>query len=225
MDSATIGSVFALALATLGIVAALIAYGALGNPDKKDAAPSLKTHRVLGWIFLAVFAGFFAAMLTRYVTYTDFDAKGVMHSTLALVVAILLALKVLIVRRGRKFYGSLVWFGTIVLALSVALTGIVSGRHLGKQLRKLPPVQSSMAGGPQAEIPTDLPNKMTEVEAKFATLCVQCHPLGQAIYGIHEYKTVDEWTTVIDRMRSRTDTITPASGEEIAEYMAQLAAE
>jgi len=55
--------------------------------------------------------------------------------------------------------------------------------------------------------------------------CTACHELGRTIYAIREYKTVDDWKKVIDRMRQKTGAIDEKDRDALADYLAQLAAQ
>ena len=206
-----------LAMLILGFVALWLAYEALGRPKVDDPKKTLRRHRIVGWIFLAIFAPMFVLMLDRF---AEFKIGGLasFHIVLALAAAVLIAVKISIVRRHTKFMPGLYALGAAFLALTVACVGLVAGDFIGETVKA-----GELDHGEAAETnAAALSSKLPPVERKFVSLCSQCHPLGRAIYEIHESKSQAAWETVVDRMRTKTDTISEADGKQIAEYLAQL---
>ena len=64
--------------------------------------------------------------------------------------------------------------------------------------------------------------KISELETRFVRLCGQCHELDRTFYSFQKYKTEAQWEEVIERMRSKTNTISENDVKALAGYLAQF---
>ena len=96
----------------LGLVLLLIAtvnstamFEVLGRRTGSKKLRSL--HRVLGWVYLAGLAGFFAYMFPRGAEFDKFAPQAMFHAYTGLALVMLAAAKVLVARRYKAYAGAL----------------------------------------------------------------------------------------------------------------------
>lgn len=96
--------------------------------------PFVNLHRALGYVFLLCLAALLGEMIPRLWEFREASAVAVVHGTLGLLVALLLSMKIAIIRRFRRFGHRLPWVGgtlagSTVLAASLGVAPAVILLH------------------------------------------------------------------------------------------------
>jgi len=216
-------TVVSLAMLLIGLVAVLLAYEVLGNPGGSgDKKKLLLIHRFFGYGFAAVYLLVLAGMALRFAWIAEFSPTASVHAAIALAVGVLLALKVLMVRRFRKFTANFFAIGTTIFALSCAMVILTAGGEIGRAIAGIQADRGAEPTEEDAAAPS-LSSKSPPSERAFVTLCAQCHSLQTPLLAMHYTKTEEQWTATVERMRAKTETISEADGRAVAEYLAGLA--
>ncbi len=146
-----------------------------------------RVHRALGWIYVGIYGVFLFVMVQKILGYAEFNSLQVMHLTLGVSIAPLLAIKILIVRRYPKLHSMLPVLGLTVYTLSFVLVLLGAGPFLINKLN-----------APDTEGKTDV-----EIIALGGQLleqrCQKCHDLDR-VYDQKGKKSEELWTSTMDRM-------------------------
>jgi len=132
------GSALALAVAMTGIAVvntALMAwlwrFPMQPDPTGRDPhgvstapRPFVNLHRTLGYVFLFCLAVLLGEMIPRLWEFREASAVAVVHGTLGLLVALLLSMKIVIIRRWRRFGHRLPWVGGTLAGTTVLAAGL-----------------------------------------------------------------------------------------------------
>jgi len=179
------------------------------DPNGVSTAPRLGTnlHRALGYVFVVTYLVLLFAMIPRTWEYREVTAVSVVHGAFGVLVGVLLAIKIAIIRRFRKFGGRLPWIGG-ALAVSTLIVAGLGAVPAWRVLRPLAPLPPELARG-------------REVVAR---KCNQCHG-ASVIAG--ESEDARKWERITREMQRFSRTIpgnVPIEDEERALAAAYLAA-
>jgi hypothetical protein len=211
-------TIAAVVMILAGLGAVLLAFEVLGNPKIGTGRKGLLlAHRIFGYTFAFFFLALFALMAGRFKSGA-FSPLGLIHASIAAAAFVALLVKLLIVKRYKKFSDRLFYVGGFLFLTSFVTVFIAAGPNIGAGFAPVKQVET------QAVSSQLMPEKMWPVEKLIVAKCGKCHELGRAIYGIHETKTEQAWLNLISKMQKKDPTITQADAEQIAQYMVQLAA-
>jgi len=122
-------SLLMLLSAVYGMFAMYAVFGQ--TPDADRVAAHKRRHRVAGYVFVVLFlAVSYLCVAFAMAARTEPSPRASLHILLALAIAALLMVKVLFLRRFRRFYEQVKAIGTIIGILSFVLVGISAGYYL-----------------------------------------------------------------------------------------------
>ena len=128
-------SLLTLGLLVLGMAASafiLEAQGRLKAPPQ--AKPLTLGHRICGYAFALLFTGLAAIMVHRsWGGRSEYSFRILVHITLAAGMAPMLALKILVARRYRRYFSYLPAIGGLLLTGAVIMTTITAGHYFLQQ--------------------------------------------------------------------------------------------
>ena len=207
-----------IAAVNVGLMAWLWRFPMVPDPTGRDpngvsTAPRSWTnvHRVLGYVFTLAYVALLVEMVPRAWEHQEATGWGVAHGALGALVGVLLAVKILVIRRFRRFGHRLPWIGG---ALAVA-TWLVVALAVGPLWTVLQPS-------------TPLSADLAEGRALLATRCLQCHG-ASVIAG--EDEDADGWDDVTEEMqdnaaeRPGATPITESERRRITAYLVHTRAE
>lgn len=153
------------------------------DPNGVSTAPRSWTnvHRALGYLFVLVYAALLFEMLPRIWEFRVATASSVVHGALGMAVGVLLAVKIAVIRRFRRFGNRLPWIGgaLAVSTLIVAALGIIPAWRV---LRPLTPLSPELERG----------------RAVVSDKCNQCH--GASTIA-SEHEDARKWDRITRRMQ------------------------
>ncbi|HYE96256.1 MAG TPA: hypothetical protein VD962_08605 [Rubricoccaceae bacterium] len=183
------------------------------NPHGVSTAPRSWTnvHRGLGYGFALLYLALLTEMLPRAWTFREATTISVVHGALGLLVGVILAAKILILRRYRQYEPRMPWIGGALAAttLVVAALGAVPAWRVTQPL-------------------TPLPDPLDRGRDLVGVRCVQCHGASRFAWEDEEAREWDEITEEMQRNAERTPGKTPITEEErrlITAYLARLLGE
>jgi hypothetical protein len=95
------------------------------KPPSPKAKAFLKTHRVIGYVFLAylVFLMVIGLRMAGFMSdgYASFDSRVMMHIALAMIIFVVLVLKILFIRAYRQYRPAVPALGIIISGGAVAV--------------------------------------------------------------------------------------------------------
>ncbi|MCU1257362.1 MAG: Ferredoxin-NADP reductase [Bryobacterales bacterium] len=161
--------------------------------DAKASTRLVATHRIGGYLFIALFCVMGYFMVARLGDVGGGASPGTMiHVTLAMVLSPLLFVKVLVARYYKSYYSFLMPIGLVIFVLSFVLIGITAGpslaHHASMQTVSLETV--------------DRPSAAIDINMAAATMekrCSKCHNLDR-IAGAR--KDARGWLATVNRMRA-----------------------
>jgi len=209
-------AVLASIMMTAGLVAVIMAYELLGNPKAEKSGKRIRTaHRIVGYVFVIIFAVLMAGMCLRFKEAESFSSRTSIHAAFALLVAALLILKLLIARRYKKFIPYLFFVGGLIFVLSFAFVLLEIGALAGEgaEYARIEPKQD--AGSSEETFPP----KLTSTEKTFVSKCGQCHPIGQVIRSLRNTAKAEDWPEIVERMKKKTNTISDENARQITLYL------
>lgn len=238
-----------LGLAFLGVAGALVLlmFKVWGYPyDKatnKSTAPAslVRTHRLLGYIYVAIYVYLMWEMVPRMWTYQiELPARTVAHLCLGIAIGGILIVKLSIVRFFKHMEATLVpLLGTALFICTLVLAGLA----LPLQFREAYLRDSALMGDTFSEeriarVREQLPKTGLDDPARLETLatsealldgrrvliekCVQCHDLRTVLA---RPRTPEAWRQTVKRMAERSATaLFPISDDEEWEVTAYLVA-
>jgi cytochrome c len=168
-------------LSVFFLIAAVVAIGAMlslmGRAERTLSGKALrKMHRTAGWIavVLLVIISYFCI---RYVAMVgdQMSARAVSHGVLALILIVVLALKVLVVRRYKEFLRFVPVMGLIVFSLVFVVVATSAGFFFVRTWCGVTPPEES-AGVTQAVSSGDALTGDTDAgREEFLSHCATCH--------------------------------------------------
>ncbi len=199
--------------------------------NKSHAPPGLiKTHRLLGYIYVIIYIYLMWQMVPRLWTYQiELPPRTVMHLTLGISIGALLITKIVIVRFFKHmeaklvpFFGSALFICTFLLA---ALALPFSLREAYLQSKTLD--EDSMSDTHIARVREQLPKIGLDDERLLSQLatreglltgrrtltvkCVQCHDLRTVLA---RPRTPKSWQQTVARMANRSTILNPITEED-----------
>ena len=183
-------SIFALVFVAIGAVAVFIMLEMTGRTgDRTDKKIWLYTHKILGYIFLALLLVTVLFMIRKAAGFQgELSPRAIMHIVLALALLPLVVIKILLVRRHPQHSKKLPLLGIAIFVLAVALTGISAGYYI------LHRSNSSYT------IIEAIDNDVLDLElGKAITVkkCSKCHSL-ERVY--RAFKSNNSWVVTINKM-------------------------
>jgi len=175
------------------------------DPNGVTSAPAQwrRAHRVLGYGFALTYVALLVRMIPRLFTL-DADLltpATLAHIVLGLVIAPVLVMKVLIIRRFQRWGNRLRFIGTMLFVVALAVVAIPAPAAL--ELQRLP-AESSADQMARAIVIQD---------------CTRCHGASTILAG-----SDDDWPKVIEEMQENAEKMSlaiPAQGNEplVANYL------
>ncbi|WP_417912763.1 DUF6529 family protein [Candidatus Electronema sp. TJ] len=185
-------SLAGLAAVLAGAFALLIMLELRGNPreDKEANQRLIRAHRAAGWLTAVLLLGLLAAMLLKADNYhEEFPPRILLHAALGLLLAPLLALKLLLVRRFKRLGTMAPGFGIALFLALFVLYSLTGGYYF---------LHQSAVGHALMTDNDDMVLLDTELgRMLLARKCVKCHSLERVFKAS---KSVPEWTATVRRM-------------------------
>jgi cytochrome c2 len=124
-------SLIALAYLIFGAMAVAVMLELKGKPkDRAHTRTLVLVHRLLGYLFVAIFVFMLVSMVKKIGSYQDeVNTRTVIHIVLAVALVPLLVLKIAIVRRYRILTNRLLALGVIIFVLSLGLNALTAGYY------------------------------------------------------------------------------------------------
>ena len=220
----------------LALFLTFLMYHLWGYPfDKKahrSSAPRslMNLHRVLGWVFVAIYVFLMWDMVPRLWSYQiELPARTVIHLTLGIAVGAILIIKIAIVRFFKHLESTLApILGTSLLVCTLLLTGLAlpyaareaylrataqdgenfSRDRLDRVTKFLPLIGfEDEAGLQELASSTGLAAGRDVLTNK----CTQCHDMRTILV---KPRTPEAWHTTVTRMATRATTLTPITESE-----------
>jgi mono/diheme cytochrome c family protein len=185
----------------------------------------MRLHRMLGWIYAAIYAVLMSQMIPRLWRYqVEFPPRTVAHLMLGMTIGAILLIKIVIVRFFKHLEGTLAPFlGTTLLVCTVLLLGL----SVPFSLRAIY-LERSLPGGsafssenmarvaaliPRAGFPREAPlDRLSSVDglrrgqSVMLNTCVQCHDLRTILA---RPRTPEDWVATVKRMGDRATVLQP----------------
>lgn len=166
-------------------------------------------HKMAGWSFVLVYVVMASVMTERMTRHWEpLSALTTVHSTLAVALLLLLAVKIAIPRVFPGLSPHLFSIGLIAFLMSFTLVGISAGYYLVLKIRHIPYISHN-----------DLSN--TEVDAQrgkqfLIVKCSTCH----VVKDILTRRSPGEWETTVNRMvELAAPQITPGEARQIIYFL------
>lgn len=191
-------------------------------------------HRVLGYVFLAIYFVLMWQMVPRLWSYQiEFPARTVVHMSLGMAIGVILLLKIAIVRFFRRLDAQLVpALGTSLLAGATVLIGIAVPPALREALatsrlfteENCQRVQTLLAQVGLSESESARLASRESLRAGQQVLrqqCVECHDLRTVLA---RPRTPEAWRQTVSRMADRTTLFNPLDDDRQWQVTAYLVA-
>ncbi len=183
-------SMLATLLVVIGGVTVLIMLEMTGKvQDSPRRKGWILLHRVLGYLFLVLFASMLVFMVVKAGGFQEeLPARAMIHIILALLLVPLIMIKVVVARRHAQLSTKLIMLGLAIFGLSFGLTGITAGYYALHRSNYKYTVLS--------DVDDDILN--VEIGQKITNRkCSKCHSL-ERVY--QNYKSDIAWTETIHKM-------------------------
>lgn len=241
VSTGLLGVLFAI----VGFAAMFLMYHLWGYPFDKasrtSAAPrwAMRTHRALGYLFVALYVGLMWHMLPRLWEYqVEFAARTVVHIVLGFTIGFLLLIKIAIMRFFRHFEDWMPYLGTAIMLGTVVLLGLSlpyffherslaasapgGGVTSAASLRR---VATQLA---QAELPPSASvaklataDAMNRGRMVLLDQCVKCHDLRTILA---KPRSPAGWWSTVERMADKPALFSPMSEQDLWYATAYLVA-
>ncbi|MFU8770141.1 MAG: hypothetical protein ACNA7H_10425 [Desulfotignum sp.] len=185
-----VNSILAVVFVVCGTAAVFIMLELHGAPKDRPAnALLIRLHKILGWLFTAIFIFLVIVMVIKVSGYKEeVSARGALHIVLALALVPLLGIKILVARRYVRLSRYLAAFGPIALGIGVALSGLGAGYYF-MHASDLKYVALTAADSP---ILDDTLGRQVVNQR-----CSKCHTLERVFRSV---KSETDWAATINRM-------------------------
>jgi len=195
----------------VGALCLIIQMSVQGRDKLSNPKAYVLAHRILGWIFAALFLLMFFFMVTRIETlWEEVPARIAVHVALAVVMFFLVIVKLLTPRFFPRLNKNLYQLGILLYATCFTLAGITGGYYLVRRIQGVPYIGHIES----ANYPLDL----ALGKQLFITDCSTCHSLDRAIVPRSEA----DWKKVItDMVELANPRIGPAEADQIFHYVTQ----
>ena len=237
-----LGVIF-LAIAILQVLIGFYAWGYPFDHEKyksKAPRPLVWTHRLLGYLYIAIYIFLMMQMVPRMWTYQiELPARTVAHLMLGFSIGGLLLVKILVVRFFRyleaqlaPFLGVLLFLCTLVL-VGLALPFTFREAYLSQSALEGDMLNTERLERVREQLPKaglDDPNALEELASASGILsgrqvlinkCTQCHDLRTALA---RPRTPESWRQTVGRMANRSTILNPISDTEQWQVTAYLIA-
>jgi mono/diheme cytochrome c family protein len=236
-STALLGIVFVV----LGFAAMFLMYHLWGYPFDKatrtSAAPrwAMYLHRVLGYLFAAVYIALMWKMVPRLWEYqVEFPARTVVHIVVGLTIGFLLLVKIAIMRLFRHFEEWMPYLGTAIMLGTIILIGLsipialhehrLSERAFSEANRVRVAQLLPTANLPgEAPSPAELSTEASLRHGRRVLLdnCVKCHDLKTVLV---KPRSPSGWWTTVERMSDKPALFDPLTEREMFDVTAYLIA-
>lgn len=219
-------AILGLIFLTISLINTFLMYKLWGYPfdetKLKSSAPRslMLLHRVLGYIYIAIYVYLMFAMLPRLWQYqVELPARTVAHLMLGMAIGVITLAKIMIVRFFKYLEAQLVpILGTGLLVCTALLIGLsvplafrehyLSQRASGGAVFSEQNIARVAALLPQAGFASDVPlgalatkSALQQGRAVLLKKCVQCHDLRTVLV---RPRTPDKWRDTVARMSERS---------------------
>jgi phage FluMu protein Com len=204
--SSSIGVLFVL----IGALVVWIMLEIQGNPKKREKLKtSTRTHKVLGYIFIFMYAIMCIFMIIKVYGYSqEFSSRATIHIVLAIFLTPMILLKLGIVKRFKRLFAYLPVLGSLIFATAFALNGITAGYYFLHQSK----IQYTTI----SEADMRLLDEHIGREL-LLTKCNKCHSLERVQKAS---KTSEGWIKTVNRMAEKdVPNIRPFDVKQIAFYL------
>ena len=242
LGNALLGVVFLLTSATSTALMFYLWGFPFDHEKLRSEAPRalMLTHRLLGYVYLAIYLYFMVQMVPRMWTYQiELPARTVAHLMIGITIGAVLVVKISVVRFFKHMEATLVPFlGTLLFICTVLLMGLALPNTFREYLLR----KGAMSGGsfsdervervltllPAAGLDDDdLLDELASAQgllsgrAVLMDKCVQCHDLRTVLA---RPRTPEAWRQTVQRMADRSTILNPITEEEQWRVTAYLVA-
>jgi cytochrome c5 len=215
-----------IAFWVVGLANVLLMFKLWGYPFDHErlvsSAPRslMALHRVLGYVFLAIYLSLMLQMVPRLWAYqVELPARTVAHLVMGLAIGALLFVKILIVRVFRHLESSTApLLGIVVFVCTTILIGLSAPLALREAYMSRHATGGTALGDrgvervrallPGAGLPTDIPlqqiaspSGLSQGRGVLLRKCVQCHDLRTILA---KPRTPENWVELVRRMAERS---------------------
>lgn len=185
-----VNSFLALMYLAFGAIAVAIMLELKGKPkDRIHTRAFVLTHKLLGYLFVAIFVFMLVDMIKKVGAYQDeVNTRTVIHIALAISIGPLLILKIAIVRKYRVLTGSLLTLGTGIFAISTVFVALTAGYYYLHQ--------SDVRYTSITSVDKDILDNDTGRHFVFKR-CGKCHTLERVF---RSFKTKTGWSKTVNYM-------------------------
>ncbi|MCI5148455.1 MAG: hypothetical protein D3916_03505 [Candidatus Electrothrix sp. MAN1_4] len=205
-------SILATLLVVIGGVTVLIMLEMTGKVrDSPRRKAWILLHRILGYIFLVLFASMLVFMVVKAGGFQEeLPARAMIHIILALLLVPLIMIKVVIARRHAQLSTKLIMLGLAIFGLSFGLTGITAGYYA---LHRSDYKYAVLSDVDDDILSVEIGQKITNRK------CSKCHSL-ERVY--QSYKSDVAWSETIHKMAELDyPNITNFDVQQIVGYLIQ----
>ncbi|XCN73578.1 MAG: hypothetical protein Q3M24_02155 [Candidatus Electrothrix aestuarii] len=205
-------SMLATLLVVIGGVTVLIMLEMTGKVrDSPRRKGWILLHRILGYLFLALFASMLVFMVIKAGGFQEeLPARAMIHIVLALLLVPLIMIKIVIARRHAQLSTKLIMLGLAIFGLSFGLTGITAGYYA---LHRADYKYAILSDVDDDILNVEIGQKITNRK------CSKCHSL-ERVY--QSYKSDIAWTQTIHKMAELDyPNITNFDVKQIVGYLVQ----
>ena len=182
-----------LAWLGLGVVALVTMAEALGRNKPGKTAASRRVHRICGYAFVALYVLFLVGMAIRLERFGPPRGQWIgWHAYLGCVLLVLIAVKIAVVRRYKKYMTSTAGLGTLIVAVAFAIVAMSGGWRVFSLLatRRTEITYRGKTYGASH----GLGRKATYLK------CARCHDLRPVFLFAREHQ---EWERYVIRMQNK----------------------
>ncbi len=247
--SSVVNVFLAIAFVVLAFAATFLMYHLWGYPfskkEHRSSAPrwAMALHRLMGWMFVAIYIYLMIQMLPRMWTYQiELPARTVFHLVLGYSIGGLLIVKIAIVRFFKHLESTLAPpLGTTLFILTIVLMGlalpsvwrerVLAAQALGgegfteQRLQRVRDQLPDIGYDPEtAELTIDeMASRSSLFEGRqlLRGKCVQCHDLRTILA---RPRTAKNWRDTVERMANRATVVTGFTQQERWQITAYLIA-
>jgi len=195
-----------------GAIAVLLMLRVYGKRiETADRKRTILIHRILGWIFAALYAVVMYAMLKKLAQHRQLNGLQAIHMALGTAILPLLAIKILIVRRYQRLGRLLPGLGIAVFALGFVTVAMGVAPLL---IAKLTTRDTS------GFTPEQL---VKEGEKQVQARCRKCHDI-ERVYDRKGKKSPELWESTLDRMVALDPPLADVRAPILAYLQARLSA-
>lgn len=234
--TALYSQILGISFVVVAVAATLLMFHLWGFPYDKEKLTStapprlMNLHRLLGYIYIALYATMMWSMVPRMWTYqVELPARTVAHLVIGLFIGAVLVLKVVVVRFFRHLEGTLAPFlGSALFIATLLLVSLALPFSLRESLLQRSGLNEAPFGEDRLErVRTLLPMAGLDDEEKLAELatvrgliagrevlrskCVQCHDLRTVVA---RPRTPSGWRSTVHRMAERSTVLSPITPED-----------